>query len=262
MNKLQIAYIPKKNTETYIIESINYALALSQEDNACLDLVIFNNVNKMDINISNSLVSGGVLQQYTQYVETVSLLDNIKSFLRINKNTVVLNGYDIDLDFIKNKIYPILNEFENITICINIIDDNKELNLPSFYTCEIEEDMDEEEWKEIEAELKDAYEENLNKKEEDLANQLIGKFLNSIFGPMDYYPSDSEFVANPIKITLNKDNDEYSKLEECYECVTFTDKNNNITIERTNDDLITILDSEGNKIILNQASKDFLLKNL
>lgn len=256
MNKVIISYIPKNDTNTHMLKSIENTLLISQMTNTYIDLDVFYNTDE-DIDISGYTINtDDILQKHINYVKENELLNNIKSSLRINKNTIILIGYKLNLFFLK-ELCPIVNEYKDIFINIFIKQDDEKLKNVSSHEIIVKENMN---WEEIEQNIKTEYKENLNNNknnEESGFINFLNKITNLTFEPIIEYSSS----IMPINTTIEKIDDD-EELDDSYKCISFIDKNNTLTIEKIDDDLICIFDEEGNKILLNESSKKFLISNL
>ena len=261
MNKIFITYTPQTNYNLHALKSIAETKMLSM----FTDAAVFLNANE-NIDMSSSSINRmEELKDFTIYVNESDLLKEIELHIRVNVKTIILVGYnDIKFSFIKEELYPIINK--NDDVVINILVKNQDANLKNISTHEIEikDDMD---WEAVEENIKEKYAEDLNN-QGSFSLLSAFDFLNSLSRP----GFEIQFTDSPT-ISLVTENEDYDfidftcetsedDLNDNYKSISFIDKNNSLTIEKTSDDLICLLDDQGNKIFLTETSKQFILDNL
>lgn len=252
---LIITYVPEEiNIEQAMLDSIEDASSL-YDNGYMLTATLLVNAEKININISKNSIINSPLENILEYINKDNLIERLESLMPI-KDAIILNGYDIDMEYIRNKIYPLMVKNPKTIISINLIDKDKQIKYPSAHVVELSEDMTDEEWEDKELDLISELEEDIELQQND--NNYLSKFLSALCADItkeiivDIDKSLS--IPNPDKLPTNQINSEY-------ECVSFVNGNNTITIE-SNKDYITITDKYGNKISLDNAAKVFLSKYL
>lgn len=253
---LIITYVPEQtNIEQAILDSIE---DVSQLYNATymIDMTLLVNVEKININISKNSINNSPLEQITEYISKDNLIEKMESLLKL-KDVIILNGYDINMEYIKEKIYPLMKKYPKSIISINLIEKDKKIKYPSTHVLQLTENMTAEEWEDKELELISELEEDIELQKDD--NNVLANFLTNLCLDLN---------SNGLVIDLDKNNKKNlpitmpdKSIDKTYECVSFTNANNTITIESKEENII-ITDKFGNKISLDNAAKVFLSKYL
>ena len=275
-SKFKITYIPNnKRLDSAITTAIDETLDL-YEDNTPTDIVVYNNIQTMDIKMAELNIIENFLRSKTEYVAKDKLYYKIQTAVKMKKGIIVLNGYDITLEDFRNEIYPTIKD-KGIVLAINNIVDDEELKRSSTNEYVLEDDIDDEEWATIDKEIEEQYEEDVkkgaSKNDMDMFTELMCKILDIDFdkddnkvtyaGKIDmkdlpklFSEEDKEKTNTEKKEEPNKENVKIS------ETVTYTNNNGCLAIDLLDNGDIELGNDSGEYMVINKSCIPFLLNYL
>ena len=275
-SKFKITYIPNnKRLDSAITTAIDETLDL-YDDNTPTDIVVYNNIQTMDIKMAELNIIENFLRSKTEYVAKDKLYYKIQTAVKMKKGIIVLNGYDITLEDFRNEIYPTIKD-KGVVLAINNIVDDEELKRSSTNEYVLEDDIDDEEWATIDKEIEEQYEEDVkkgaSKNDMDMFTELMCKILDIDFdkddnkityaGKIDmkdlpklFSEEDKEKTNTEKKEEPNKENVKIS------ETVTYTNNNGCLAIDLLDNGDIELGNDSGEYMVINKSCIPFLLNYL
>ena len=266
MSRIKYTIVPKENVETCIFES---GVKLSESDTIINPMVIFN-VN-MELGIEQDIYGDNIDQDNVRFTQESNLLSvlseaNDEDFC----NTVIINGFNIDLDYIRDNIAKLAQKSGKI-YSINVISDKRKYtNFTLNLTSEISNELTDEEWELYKKDYEESFEESLaqdveeNKIRprctEEEAERAMAELLKAICGiDNSDMPDDDE--GSLLAIIDNKDNAIVpSKKESDYQAYSFANNDGMVTIEAEYDQLV-IMDEE-HEVVFPRSYIDFIIDTL
>ena len=278
-SKFKITYIPNnKRLDSAITTAIDETLDL-YEDNTPTDIVVYNNIQTMDIKMAELNIIENFLRSKTEYVAKDKLYYKIQTAVKMKKGIIVLNGYDITLEDFRNEIYPTIKD-KGVVLAINNIVDDEELKRSSTNEYVLEDDIDDEEWVTIDKEIEEQYEEDVkkgaSKNDMDMFTELMCKILDIDFDKDDNkitYAGKIDMKDLPKLFSeeekTNTDKKEESNKEEpnkenvkISETVTYTNNNGCLAIDLLDNGDIELGNDSGEYMVINKSCIPFLLNYL
>ena len=278
-SKFKITYIPNnKRLDSAITTAIDETLDL-YEDNTPTDIVVYNNIQTMDIKMAELNIIENFLRSKTEYVAKDKLYYKIQTAVKMKKGIIVLNGYDITLEDFRNEIYPTIKD-KGVVLAINNIVDDEELKRSSTNEYVLEDDIDDEEWATIDKEIEEQYEEDVkkgaSKNDMDMFTELMCKILDIDFDKDDNkitYAGKIDMKDLPKLFSeeekTNTDNKKESNKEEpnkenvkISETVTYTNNNGCLVIDLLDNGDIELGNDSGEYMVINKSCIPFLLNYL
>ena len=273
-SKFKITYIPNnKRLDSAITTAIDETLDL-YDDNTPTDIVVYNNIQTMDIKMAELNIIENFLRSKTEYVAKDKLYYKIQTAVKMKKGIIVLNGYDITLEDFRNEIYPTIKD-KGIVLAINNIVDDEELKRSSTNEYVLEDDIDDEEWATIDKEIEEQYEEDVkkgaSKNDMDMFTELMCKILDIDFdkddnkityaGKIDMKDLPKLFSEEEKTNTDNKEepNKENVKISET---VTYTNNNGCLAIDLLDNGDLELGNDSGEYMVINKSCIPFLLNYL
>ena len=273
-SKFKITYIPNnKRLDSAITTAIDETLDL-YDDNTPTDIVVYNNIQTMDIKMAELNIIEDFLRSKTEYVAKDKLYYKIQTAVKMKKGIIVLNGYDITLEDFRNEIYPTIKD-KGVVLAINNIVDDEELKRSSTNEYVLEDDIDDEEWATIDKEIEEQYEEDVkkgaSKNDMDMFTELMCKILDIDFdkddnkityaGKIDMKDLPKLFSEEEKTNTDNKKepNKENIKISET---VTYTNNNGCLAIDLLDNGDIELGNDSGEYMVINKSCIPFLLNYL
>ena len=275
-SKFKITYIPNnKRLDSAITTAIDETLDL-YEDNTPTDIVVYNNIQTMDIKMAELNIIENFLRSKTEYVAKDKLYYKIQTAVKMKKGIIVLNGYDITLEDFRNEIYPTIKD-KGVVLAINNIVDDEELKRSSTNEYVLEDDIDDEEWATIDKEIEEQYEEDVkkgaSKNDMDMFTELMCKILDIDFdkddnkityaGKIDmkdlpklFSEEDKEKTNTEKKEEPNKENIKIS------ETVTYTNNKGCLAIDLLDNGDLELGNDSGEYMVINKSCIPFLLNYL
>ena len=273
-SKFKITYIPNnKRLDSAITTAIDETLDL-YDDNTPTDIVVYNNIQTMDIKMAELNIIENFLRSKTEYVAKDKLYYKIQTAVKMKKGIIVLNGYDITLEDFRNEIYPTIKD-KGVVLAINNIVDDEELKRSSTNEYVLEDDIDDEEWATIDKEIEEQYEEDVkkgaSKNDMDMFTELMCKILDIDFdkddnkvtyaGKIDMKDLPKLFSEEEKENTDNKkeSNKENVKISET---VTYTNNNGCLAIDLLDNGDLELSNDSGEYMVINKSCIPFLLNYL
>lgn len=277
-SKIKMTYIPDDNKiEASIIESINDALNI-YDGPIPGNIIMLTNINTVDVNISPCSLFNSIIKDNIEYVSKENIMNSILSNIKMNKTLIVLNGYDIDLQELKDNIYPMLdNQF--VMFSINNISKDKELEIPFTYECTLKDNMEDKDWDEIFKGFDKAYKEDKNKprKIDSLFDFLAGAMIAELMNDKDNDKDDDNIKVKSfnlddasIKDLIPKDfvdgersnQKEKNTNNEIIESASFGNKEHCLDIDLYDNGNIKLGSDSGKTITIHFSMMKFLLNYL
>ena len=273
-SKFKITYIPNnKRLDSAITTAIDETLDL-YDDNTPTDIVVYNNIQTMDIKMAELNIIENFLRSKTEYVAKDKLYYKIQTAVKMKKGIIVLNGYDITLEDFRNEIYPTIKD-KGVVLAINNIVDDEELKRSSTNEYVLEDDIDDEEWATIDKEIEEQYEEDVkkgaSKNDMDMFTELMCKILDIDFDKDDNkitYAGKIDMKDLPKLFSeeekTNTDNKKESNKEnvKISETVTYTNNNGCLAIDLLDNGDIELGNDSGEYMVINKSCIPFLLNYL
>lgn len=202
--KIKITYIPdndkvKKNLAISLDETLDL-----YDGETPTDMALFINAHTMGISLNDNKNSiFDILQNKREYVSDDNLIEKIQSSIKLNKKILVLNGYDLSLEYIRDNIYPLIKD-KGIVLAVNMIAKDKELKVNSTHEYEFHDDKvpTDKDWKDMTDEIEKFYEEDKKKKES--ASQSVLDMLLKLFNASE---EDIDDIENTDDELDNDDDD-------------------------------------------------------
>ena len=238
---------------------------------------------ELDINVENL---DSIINKYTEYIDENELYKKIETIMKEEDEggTLILYGFDLSLDEIKDDIMPKLND--NFYVSINVIVDDDDyissssINIPMSVMNETDE-----EWKKHKEELTEELQkissiyqklnsvfrdfmapleitEDKPKKKNKKENKPLDtsdddlKILGYMTIPLDTPPEKSEKEA--IIDIADKD---IKDIDENFVCYTYEDMENLVSVVRLGK-IFSIEDENDNKVEFNEKALDFIIESL
>ena len=185
--KIKYTIVPKNILEDAIYES---GIALTENAIVIEPIIIFN--SNMDLGIEQDIYNNEIPESNIRFT---SEKDLYKTLLEENEaelcNTIIINGFNIDLNFVREKIAPLSKKSDKI-FSINVISDKRKFtNYTVYLSNTLKEGYTDEQWKEyindyfkeFEVSLaQDKEEHSLSKEKYRAAEEKINDFLNKLLG--------------------------------------------------------------------------------
>lgn len=185
--KIKYTIVPKNILEDAIYES---GIALTENAIVIEPIIIFN--SNMDLGIEQDIYNNEIPESNIRFT---SEKDLYKTLLEENEaelcNTIIINGFNIDLNFVREKIAPLSKKSDKI-FSINVISDKRKFtNYTVYLSNTLKEGYTDEQWKEyindyfkeFEVSLEqDKEEHSLSKEKYRAAEEKINDFLNKLLG--------------------------------------------------------------------------------
>ena len=205
--KIKYTIVPKNILEDAIYES---GIALTENAIVIEPIIIFN--SNMDLGIEQDIYNNEIPESNIRFT---SEKDLYKTLLEENEaelcNTIIINGFNIDLNFVREKIAPLSKKSDKI-FSINVISDKRKFtNYTVYLSNTLKEGYTDEQWKEyindyfkeFEVSLaQDKEEHSLSKEKYRAAEEKINDFLNKLLGL-----ENGENFADLLKDSKDKQDD-------------------------------------------------------
>lgn len=185
--KIKYTIVPVDILEDAIYES---GVALTENAMVIEPIIIFNST--MDLGIEQDIYNNEIPESNTRFSTEKDLY---KILLEENEdefcNTIIINGFNIDLNFVREKIAPLSKKSDKI-FSINVLSDKRKFtNYTVYLNNTLLEDYSDEEWKEYITDFykefdvslaQDKEEYSLSKEKYRAAEEKINDFLNKLLG--------------------------------------------------------------------------------
>lgn len=294
MSRIKYTIVPKDNYEASIFES---GVRLTESVPVIDPIIIFN--SNMELGIEQDIYGNNIEEDSFKFAREEDLIATINEYKDKELcSTIIINGFDIDLDFIRDNIFSIANESEK-TFSINVISDSRKYtNFTINITSDLAAKLTDEEWEEYKEDYNISFEKSLkqdtfdnrirNKSDEDEAVKAVRDLIKALYDVDDDAIEEVEETETEnledadevITISLDdllkgksgnakKINTVENKLVPVsnkvkkgrYEAYSYATDKALITIERDGDELI-ILDEGDNEVIVPVSFMDFIIETL
>lgn len=259
MENIKVTFLPNDDSQGYssLLKSIT---DLAIYDTELINLHIIYN-SDLDIDIENP---DSTLSSYIKYIDINSLYSTLNGLILSEDETViVVYGYDLSLDDIRDNLFILVDDNEGVFLSINILCDDKDLkhNIHVYFDSS---ECSDEEWENEKQEISKIYEENKNTEESDSTISFIydptSTSLDSLYNVIDKINSICDVSKEEEKET-KMNFDKNLKPEDNYFCYSYEDFNNCISIGNIKD-LYFIEDEDGNKILFDEKGLGFIVEIL
>lgn len=185
--KIKYTIVPRDILEDAIYES---GVALTENALVIEPIIVFNST--MDIGIEQDIYNNEIPESNTRFSTEKSLYNVLQEENEDEYcNTIIINGFNIDLNFVREKIAPLSKKSDKI-FSINVISDKRKFtNYTVYLNNTLLEDYTDEEWKEYITDFykefdvslaQDKEEYSLSKEKYRAAEEKISDFLNKLLG--------------------------------------------------------------------------------
>ncbi len=273
-DNVKLTYIPYSNVDKGFYESI---VEVSDYNDGIVNPFILYN-QELDINVENL---DSIINKYTEYIDESELYKNIDRIVKDEDEggTLILYGFDISLDDIREEIMPRINE--NFYVSINVIVDDDDfvssssINIPMDIVNESDdewaghkEELIEElqkissiyqklnsVFKDFMAPFEEASNDKPKKKKEEPKSLEAPKEEMKLLGYINLP------IATDKSDDKSKDSIEDSELDENFVCYTYEDVDNLVSVVRLGK-VFSIEDENDNRVEFNEKALDFIIESL
>ena len=273
MSRIKYTIVPKENIEASIFES---GVRLSETDLIIDPIVVFN--ANMELGIETEIYGNDISNDNFRFTKESNLLNILTEVNDAEMtNTIIVNGFDIDLDYIHKHITKLANKSDKI-YSINVISDKRKytnftINLDSEENIR----MTDEEWEQFKIDFEENFEESLSQDVE--SNKLsrstedtekaVEELLKAVLGVTEDDIEKDEDGMLTIELKENKpvalpepkkiiDVKPITKTD--YESYSYANNDGMVTIEQE-DGMLIFMDEE-NEIVVPVEFKDFIIETL
>lgn len=254
MSRIKYTIVPKDLVENGIFES---GVRLSESTIIIDPIVIFN--NNMELGIEQEIYGNEVSPENIKFTTESNLFKLLKE---VNDeeitNTIIINGFELTLDDMRDKIAPLAKESGKI-YSVNVVSDRRKYNNFTInLTSEIGTEFSDDEWREYKQEYEESFIDSLKqdteenkvgpKFTEDEAAEAVRELLKAVLGVSDdEIDKDEDEGMFTIDLDKNKTENllqpiiigqENSKKESDYKAYSYADSKGMITIESEDGRLI------------------------
>ena len=273
MSRIKYTIVPKENIEASIFES---GVRLSETDLIIDPIVVFN--ANMELGIETEIYGNDISNDNFRFTKESNLLNILTEVNDAEMtNTIIVNGFDIDLDYVHKHITKLANKSDKI-YSINVISDKRKytnftINLDSEENIR----MTDEEWEQFKTDFEENFKESLSQDVE--SNKLsrstedtekaVEELLKAVLGVTDEDIEKDEDGMLTIELKENKpavlpapkkiiDVKPITKTD--YESYSYANNDGIVTIEQE-DGMLIFMDEE-NEIVVPVEFKDFIIETL
>lgn len=273
MSRIKYTIVPKENIEASIFES---GVRLSETDLIIDPIVVFN--ANMELGIETEIYGNDISNDNFRFTKESNLLNILTEVNDAEMtNTIIVNGFDIDLDYIHKHITKLANKSDKI-YSINVISDKRKytnftINLDSEENIR----MTDEEWEQFKIDFEENFKESLSQDVE--SNKLsrstedtekaVEELLKAVLGVTDEDIEKDEDGMLTIELKENKPValpepkkiiDVKPTTKTDYESYSYANNDGMVTIEQE-DGMLIFMDEE-NEIVVPVEFKDFIIETL
>lgn len=285
MSRIKYTIVPASNIEASIFES---GVKLSETSTVIDPIIIFN--ANMELGIETEIYGNDVGPENIIFTTEKSLMKTLRTANDDRfSNTIIVNGFDIDLDMVRNVFAKLAKQSEKI-FSINVLSDQRKYtNFTINLTSDIDTEISDEEWEQCKSDYKNDFEESLklDVKENKIrsrddrdndAQQIAMDLLKALYGiDDDIDPDDDGIITFTLPEPIDKSKDEPIKelqkaekkeidivkkdeKSDIYESYTYANYDGMITLER-NGDVLFIMD-EDDELAIPIEFVDFMIETL
>ena len=273
MSRIKYTIVPKENIEASIFES---GVRLSETDLIIDPIVVFN--ANMELGIETEIYGNDISNDNFRFTKESNLLNILTEVNDAEMtNTIIVNGFDIDLDYVHKHITKLANKSDKI-YSINVISDKRKytnftINLDSEENIR----MTDEEWEQFKIDFEENFKESLSQDVE--SNKLsrstedtekaVEELLKAVLGVTDEDIEKDEDGMLTIELKENKSAalpapkkiiDVKPTTKTDYESYSYANNDGMVTIEQE-DGMLIFMDEE-NEIVVPVEFKDFIIETL
>ena len=273
MSRIKYTIVQKENIEASIFES---GVRLSETDLIIDPIVVFN--ANMELGIETEIYGNDISNDNFRFTKESNLLNILTEVNDAEMtNTIIVNGFDIDLDYVHKHITKLANKSDKI-YSINVISDKRKytnftINLDSEENIR----MTDEEWEQFKIDFEENFKESLSQDVE--SNKLsrstedtekaVEELLKAVLGVTDEDIEKDEDGMLTIELKENKPAvlpapkkiiDVKPTTKTDYESYSYANNDGMITIEQE-DGMLIFMDEE-NEIVVPVEFKDFIIETL
>ena len=273
MSRIKYTIVPKENIEASIFES---GVRLSETDLIIDPIVVFN--ANMELGIETEIYGNDISNDNFRFTKESNLLNILTEVNDAEMtNTIIVNGFDIDLDYVHKHITKLANKSDKI-YSINVISDKRKytnftINLDSEENIR----MTDEEWEQFKIDFEENFKESLSQDVE--SNKLsrstedtekaVEELLKAVLGVTDEDIEKDEDGMLTIELKENKPAalpipkkiiDVKPTTKTDYESYSYANNDGMVTIEQE-DGMLIFMDEE-NEIVVPIEFKDFIIETL
>lgn len=273
MSRIKYTIVPKENIEASIFES---GVRLSETDLIIDPIVVFN--ANMELGIETEIYGNDISNDNFRFTKESNLLNILTEVNDAEMtNTIIVNGFDIDLDYVHKHITKLANKSDKI-YSINVISDKRKytnftINLDSEENIR----MTDEEWEQFKIDFEENFKESLSQDVE--SNKLsrstedtekaVEELLKAVLGVTDEDIEKDEDGMLTIELKENKPAvlpapkkiiDVKPTTKTDYESYSYANNDGMVTIEQE-DGMLIFMDEE-NEIVIPVEFKDFIIETL
>ena len=273
MSRIKYTIVPKENIEASIFES---GVRLSETDLIIDPIVVFN--ANMELGIETEIYGNDISNDNFRFTKESNLLNTLTEINDAEMtNTIIVNGFDIDLDYVHKHITKLANKSDKI-YSINVISDKRKytnftINLDSEENIR----MTDEEWEQFKIDFEENFKESLSQDVE--SNKLsrstedtekaVEELLKAVLGVTDEDIEKDEDGMLTIELKENKPAvlpapkkiiDVKPTTKTDYESYSYANNDGMVTIEQE-DGMLIFMDEE-NEIVVPVEFKDFIIETL
>ena len=273
MSRIKYTIVPKENIEASIFES---GVRLSETDLIIDPIVVFN--ANMELGIETEIYGNDISNDNFRFTKESNLLNILTEVNDAEMtNTIIVNGFDIDLDYVHKHITKLANKSDKI-YSINVISDKRKytnftINLDSEENIR----MTDEEWEQFKTDFEENFKESLSQDVE--SNKLsrstedtekaVEELLKAVLGVTDEDIEKDEDGMLTIELKENKPAvlpapkkiiDVKPTTKTDYESYSYANNDGMVTIEQE-DGMLIFMDEE-NEIVIPVEFKDFIIETL
>lgn len=238
--QIKYSYIPKSNTTEAILSSFTHAY--KAVNGIMSDYRLIDNIES-GIRMYPEELASNVIK-----LPKEKLYSEIENLIKDDVDLIILNGFDISLDEIREK-YSALVEESGIYLCINIFSDISEENNISINIDSAIIDVEEDEWEKIKIQITDSMDKATNDDESDKF-----KPKNPLKDLLDLFKNDSLTEKRDLGINIPEDLD-------IVELFSHQTTESELFISYNTDDSITI-ECNGDSIDISNKHFKFLLQSI
>lgn len=274
MSRIKYTIVPKENIEAGIFES---GVRLSESDIIIDPIVIFN--CNMELGIEQEIYGDEISPENVKFAKESDLLPLLKEVNDDDiSNTIIINGFDLTLDDMRDEIAVLAKESGKI-FSVNVISDRRKYNNFTInLTSAIRDEISDKEWEEYKEEYEQSFIDSLaldtednkvgDRYSEEEAIKAVKELLKAAFGVTDNEIEEEEDGM----LTIETDTD--TKVNSCvpativpekktksdYKAYSYADTEGMITIESENGRLIFM--DEQSEIEVPAEYIDFIIETL
>ena len=283
MSRIKYTIVPKENIEAGIFES---GVRLSETDLIINPIVVFN--CNMELGIEQEIYGEEVSPENIKFTQENNLLSVLRD---VNddelSNTIIINGFNLDLDYMRNHIADLAEQSDKI-YSVNVISDRRKYNNFTInLTSSISKEFTDEEWEEYKDEYEKSFVKSLDLDTEDNkigpryseeeAADAVRELLKAVLGITDEEIEEEKgmltidvdstpkllepmSIKDDMIIPFEKEEKKETKSKSDYKAYSYADTEGMITIESENGRLIFM--DEQSEIEVPAEYIDFIIETL